>query len=403
MSTRTLTDARPRLRGDLLLSAPLQRGPGTVYLVKDPRNGRAFEIAQREHFLISRLDGARSLAQIGTEYAAAFGRRLGDGHWEQLLWLLHGRQLLAGSPADAAAPEPVRRVHRFRLVRDAAAVVDRVHGWVRFAIRGPVVLGVVLACAAMLAVLGLHLPELVDGFLGLGGQPWAIVAVFLLVWVSAALHELAHGVSARHFGCTVSGISMLTLSCTVDNLLYLQSRRRQAAIAASGALVNAAFLLPFAAAWLLLPAQSAVRAPLAGFLLVGAVQALVNLIPLAPLDGYRMLSYALRVTNLSGESRRFLQLSLWRLFGRGPGVAGYPYRAKVTYVSYGLWSAAVILLVGTGLTLICSAPLADHFGTSAAVIPGLIVVLTLAGWLARPSRIQAPQTTASVRGEAKDR
>ncbi|MER7419497.1 peptidase M50, partial [Micromonospora peucetia] len=102
MTGSGLLSKRPRLREDLIFSRPLQRGPDTVYLVKDRRSGRAFEITPKEQFLLRRLDGARSLAVLGAEYAAEYGRRLGDEHWTRLLWLLHERDLLAARPAGAA-------------------------------------------------------------------------------------------------------------------------------------------------------------------------------------------------------------------------------------------------------------------------------------------------------------
>ncbi|MFE3627822.1 peptidase M50, partial [Streptomyces goshikiensis] len=99
---------RPALRPDVLLSAPLLNGPATVHLVKDPVSGASFEIGPKEFFLVSRLDGSRSLAEIGAAYAQAFGRRLGEGNWQQLLALLGTRRLLAGGAAPAPPPPPPR-------------------------------------------------------------------------------------------------------------------------------------------------------------------------------------------------------------------------------------------------------------------------------------------------------
>ncbi|MGW0897905.1 hypothetical protein ACWD0G_13070, partial [Streptomyces goshikiensis] len=88
---------RPALRPDVLLSAPLLNGPATVHLVKDPVSGASFEIGPKEFFLVSRLDGSRSLAEIGAAYAQAFGRRLGEGNWQQLLALAQFICSFAGS------------------------------------------------------------------------------------------------------------------------------------------------------------------------------------------------------------------------------------------------------------------------------------------------------------------
>ena len=69
---------RPALRPDVLLGPARQRGPATIHRIKDPSSGSSFEIGVKEHFLIARLDGARSLDDIGEEYGRQFGRRLGE-------------------------------------------------------------------------------------------------------------------------------------------------------------------------------------------------------------------------------------------------------------------------------------------------------------------------------------
>ncbi|MDX3607820.1 peptidase M50, partial [Streptomyces sp. FL06-04B] len=96
---------RPALRPRVLLSDPLLDGAATVHLIKDAETGNSFKVGAKEHFLIARMDGEHSLAEIGEAYAGEYGRRLGDAHWQRLLALLGAKGLLAGAPRPKPAPQ----------------------------------------------------------------------------------------------------------------------------------------------------------------------------------------------------------------------------------------------------------------------------------------------------------
>jgi putative peptide zinc metalloprotease protein len=368
MTTDLLLAKRPRLRTDLLFSRELTRGATRVYLVKDRANNRAFEIAAKERFLLERLDGERSLAEIGDEYAGRFGRRLAAEHWTRLLWLLHQRELLDGGPvatADAAEAE--------RLVDRWARVLGRI-------VSRPVVVAIVVAIVGLLAALAVDVGDLWRAARPVTGRPWDIVAVVAVTWLSAALHEFAHGLAARHHGCTVGRINLFTLTCTVADYLYLPSRTGQVFIAAAGGLANGVFLLPFGLAWLLLPDGAPGRTTLAALVLVGSAQTLVNYVPLAPLDGYKMCGHALGMLNLAPESRRYL-----RRLGRG-----YPRAAAGWLAAYGVTWFVLVGVIAVGVVVVGGGFLAGPLGSAAYPAVAAVVGLTVAGWLARPRRTPAP-------------
>ena len=370
----TLLDNRPRVRPDLLFSRELSRGPERVYLVK-VRGGKAFEVAAKEHFLMRRLDGQRSLAEIGEEYAARFGRRLGPAQWSQLLGLLHHRGLLHDrGPLDPGAATGTA-ASTSALRRAAAAL-----GWL-FTVPAGAAIGVgLLAMYGYLAAVSPGLwraaaPAFVD---------WrSLVGLVAVTYVSAVLHELAHGLTAADAGCRAIRINLLALSCRVDDYLYLPSRARQIAIAAAGAVANSLFLVPFVVACQVSPAGSGAHRFAAAAVVVGAVQSLVNLVPVPPLDGYKILSHLLGAVDLAAESRRYVWSWLSR---RG---AGYPRRARLVLGLYGTaW------LVGAGAVMAAVAfaaglPLRPLLGDGAFAVSALVVSLTVAGWAAGRSRLTA--------------
>ncbi|MCZ7456591.1 peptidase M50 [Streptomyces sp. WMMC940] len=386
---------RPALRPGVLLSEPLLHGPDLVHLIKNTGSGRSFKIGPREHFLISRMDGTRTVEEIGADYAGRFGRRLGDSHWRSLLSLLGTRELLAGrtGPADApgdpapgTGPAPVagspagsasaaapgtepragsgRGLLRgsVRLVADANATAARLHRVTRHLLSPAALLPMLALTVLMEATLLLRIGELLDGAAALFTAPALLLAVATLLWLSTALHELAHGVLAHHQGGRVSEIGLrwrlpvVIMYCTVDDFLHLPGRRGRIATAGAGAAANLLFLLPFFAVWALAPLDHTTRQALGALLLLGSVQAFTMLLPLPPLDGYRIVAQLLGATGLAASTAVYLGL----LLRRSPAAARYPRRARRAYAAYTATVALTLVLLAAAVSAV-----AHHYLTTA--------------------------------------
>ncbi|MFC8074350.1 metalloprotease [Streptomyces sp. NPDC057307] len=340
---------RPCLRPDVLVSDAFLLGPRTVHLVKNPGSGKSYEVGVKEHFLIARMDGTRGLDELGAEYAAAYGKRLGDANWQQLLGLLGVRGLLEGGPevpATTVAELPRRTLLRgtLPLVADANATAERLHRAVGFLLAAPFMVPLLLLITAMEVVAVARLGELVDGAVALFTNPVLLAGAAALLWFSTALHELAHGVVARRYGGQVAEIGLrwrlpvVIMYCTVDNYLYLHTRRDRVATAVAGAVMNLAVLLPFCAVWLFAPVDDATGEALAGLLFLGSVQALAMLVPFPPLDGYKIAAQLCGATGLAASSREYVRLAV----RRDPAAKAYPRRARTAYLGYTLGSLLVL-------------------------------------------------------------
>ncbi|MFF3030577.1 metalloprotease [Streptomyces rubiginosohelvolus] len=349
---------RPALRPRVLLSDPLLDGAATVHLIKDADTGNSFKVGVKEHFLIARMDGERSLAEIGEAYAGEYGRRLGDAHWQRLLALLGAKGLLAGAPepkpvpqattpqAPASAPPEKRTLLRgsLPLVADADATTARLHRVFGFLLAPAALVPLLALVLAMEAVVVARSGELLLAVRGLIGNPVLLTGTAVLLWVSTALHELAHGVVARHYGGRVAEIGLrwrlpaVIMYCTVDDYLYLGTRRHRIATAAAGAVMNLVFLLPFCALWLFAPLDDATREAFAALLLLGSVQAFTMLVPLPPLDGYRIACQLAGATGLAASAGGYLRLAL----RRSPEAAAYPRRARIAYPAYAVATVLVL-------------------------------------------------------------
>ncbi|SCL19392.1 putative peptide zinc metalloprotease protein [Micromonospora pallida] len=360
MTTVETTWTRPRLRPGIVLGPGQWRGEKLVHHVKDPETGWYYRVGPREHFLLARMDGTRTLDELAAEYAEVFHRRLGPESWQQLFGMLHRRQLLDGAtdPAElarlaATAAESAAKAKRGPLsaripLFDPERLFDRVLPALRPVFTWWFVIPALATVLALIGYVALHLSELTAVVTG-GHRPLAaILAAVVITWAIVFLHECAHGLACRHFGGRVTEIGMMwrfpifAPYCKVDDVVLFTPRRR-VATAFAGIFVSLLALLPFAAIWLWAD-PGVLRDLAATILLFGTAAASIGLVPFLRLDGYYMLSHALNLVDLRADSYQF-----WgRLLRGGPRtVAGYRPRDRVVYATYGLASLlfGVTLLV----------------------------------------------------------
>ncbi|WP_432926548.1 M50 family metallopeptidase [Microbispora sp. CA-135349] len=337
MSPDTLRAARPRLREGVRLGPAVRSGPTLVHSVKEPVSGRYFQIGPSEFFIMARLDGVTTLAEIDRQYAVEFRRRLTDDHWAHILGTLGRRGLLSGSePPQAPAPEQRRRSLLY--VRLPVVAPERWLGRLEPRLRPlfspyavvPLLVAVVGMEIAVLARAG----DLWGATTRLGeGRPLVLAAVLLGVWLTVAVHEVAHGLTGTHFGGTATEIGvvwrfpMLAPYCRVNDIVFM-ARRHRVYVAFSGMFAGLVVLLPVAIAWPLLGGTAADAAGSA--LLLGSLSGLINLLPFFRLDGYAMLNHALGMRDLQGESLAYVR----GLLRRDRALPPYPRGQTRIYVIY---------------------------------------------------------------------
>jgi putative peptide zinc metalloprotease protein len=360
-SSADVAERRVLRSPDVVLGPGLWCGPTLTYAIKDQATGRRYQIGPREFFILSRLDGRRTLREIGEEYARAFNRRLGDAAWTQLLGLLAGRNLLAGTdrpPLDPRARGPRRGLTRLGpmtgryVLGEPSAYIARIYRRLFWLYRPVVMTPLLFALVAMDAYLALRVPVLVAGLPTLYHQPSLWMLGTLLLWTATAVHELGHGLTCRHYGGNASAVGLrwfgpvVAAFCAVDDVHLFPARRARVATAAAGAIGGQLFLLPFFALWLWLPIDRATHDALGAVLLFGVAQSLACYLPVAPLDGYHMLAHGLNVTNLAGEARRYVRMRLGAALRGMPVPVRYPRWAGPVYLGYGLaWLVCFAALV----------------------------------------------------------
>ena len=360
MTSAQLEDRRVARDPDVVLGPGFRRGPTVVHMVQNRATGDRYEIGPREYFVLSRLDGRRTLGEIGDEYAAAFRRHLGDASWGQLLGLLGARNLLAGAPRRSARPAKRTGFQRLGPMRgkyvfgDPSRLVARAYRRISWVYRPPVLVPLLVALAGMDVYLAAHLSSLATGVSTVLHQPSLAMLVTVLLWAGAAGHEFAHGLTCRHYGGNASAIGIrwygpvVAAFCTVDDVMLFPRRWGRVATAASGVVANHVFLAPFFVLWLALPAPDVTRDAIGALLLFGIGQALFNYLPMPTLDGLHMVAHLLGLSHLAEESRRYTRLRVTALLRRHPAPGGYPRWVRRTYLAFRVW----VLLAGTAFAVL---------------------------------------------------
>jgi putative peptide zinc metalloprotease protein len=393
---------RPRLRAEIIFGPPQRQGAAITYLLKDRSTGWFYRIGVREYFLLSRMDGSRSLEVLGEEYAAAFGRSMNPQSWQGLFRLLEQRQLLVGGSAtdrlEALKQERARKDkqenrglfrRRFPLLNPDRFLTVLSPG-VRFAYTRAFVLPAALCIVALEAfVLYNWHALLLDAWSG--RNPPVLASYLGLVILFMLLHELAHGLTCKRFGGSVREIGLLwrymllVPYCKIDDAMLFHNRWQRVATSCAGVFVNLLLLVPFGLLWQFAPLHSGIKALSALLLLWFNASIFLNLLPFVELDGYFMLNHALDMVDLRRSSYGFWRQELARLvLRRRTSSVTYARRERVIYRVYGLLSLLVTIGVCVGVEWIWFTTTNQWLGPFVAW--GLVLLIALVMFLRGPGR-----------------
>ncbi len=348
--------ARFRVRDDVMIGPPLLSGRSTVYYLKDRATGWFYRMGEKEVFIISRMDGTRTLAEISEDYYERFSRKLNAASWQSLIALLEQRQLLAHTFSAAGLAERRQMLisrksqgNRGFLRRRLALfnpdrLLDSLLVYLRFIFQPMVVLPTMMIIMAS-AVVMFGRWESIAATIWEGRSSYSVwIAAFLFFWLITAVHELAHGLSCKHYGGSVEEIGfiwrylMILPYCKIDDIMLCPQRRQRVYASFAGIFANLIFLPPLLLLWHFAPSDAVARFSALSMLFISGM-AIVNLIPFVELDGYFILNHALGFDNLRQEANTFWREVATRLIlRRGPGASGYHHSVRRVYVIYGLLS-----------------------------------------------------------------
>src|SRR2546425_9987394 len=204
-----MTTVAPKLRSDLVMSRQ-----GGFVVVKDPAAGRFFRFGEVDHFIASQFDGSTSVGEIRERTRQKSGAAPPPDVVEGFVAALGRLGVLETMEAGHAASAPQSRRLRggplaLRLSAfDPDPLLERLVGPVRLSFR-PYFVGVsVLVLLVALAIVIGRRAEIARD-LGRLYRVEAVLLAWLAIFVVAAVHEFAHGLTCKYFGGRVREMGFL--------------------------------------------------------------------------------------------------------------------------------------------------------------------------------------------------
>lgn len=321
-SSQTELEYRPCLR-QIKFGPPQKFGDKPSYFLKDLYTAQYFRIGEREHFLLSRMDGTQTLSDLGVAYAKRFGKRMGPESWAKIFGLVRERSLF--DDADTAELDRIREdvkvrsraspgplTKRLPLV-DPEAFLDRILPWVkglftlRFLLLG--IAAVVIAEILILPQMGSVLSAAWEARKGANPVIWPFL--YLFIFGVTVFHETAHGLTLRHFGGAVPEMGVIFRYggffpyTRIDDVVLLPRRYQQVAVAFAGTFVSLMAIVPLVAIWIIGSPEGSLRTLIALLLTSYHLAALTNLIPFIQLDGYHMMALMMGRPLLRIDARKY--------------------------------------------------------------------------------------------------
>lgn len=389
----------PRFRRDLITSTIEQSGT-VYYVIKDPVTRRFFRFREPEHFIAAALDGTVSLDGIQRRFRDRFGDEMPREKLEAFIDRLGELCLIESELTERELARRQREgsrggglMGRFLYLRIKAFDPDRFFDSlvprIGFLFTRRFVLLAILVTLVAVAIVASNW----DDYAAQVGEilvPRSILTFFIVMLLVTGLHELAHGVTCKHFGGRVHEMGFMLIyflpafySNVSDAWLFTEKRRRLW-VSFAGVFFQIFIWALAVIVWRMIDMETWLSEACCIAIATSGLTAVFNFNPLIKLDGYYLLSDMLDVPNLRREAFQYLGGSIKRLFSASTGeTRKVTSREKRIYLLYGVAAA----VYSFGLLLFIFVKIADFIfsqfhGSGLVVLLG-IMVLAFTGLLER--------------------
>jgi putative peptide zinc metalloprotease protein len=371
-------------------------------VVKDPVDGRMFQLEAWEEDVLPLLDGTRDLEQLAADLAARRPSKAMDvqamadyvesmrltgllerSEQESHLVMMDKLRTLRRRRIGKAEVVSVFQI-QFKLI-DPDRIMNRVLPWIRWWWSPAAVLGWLAIFVVVVGFLLYHWDLYWAGFFRLIDPTkntlgdW--LGLFALVFSVGIWHELGHGFTVKRFGGEVHDIGFMifyfepAFYCNVNESYLFPSAAHRIWTSLGGLYFELMLCSLALACWLATPAEWWIHGIALSLVFITGLGGLFNLNPLIKLDGYYVLMDWLDVPDLREHSFAFLgswcKRTLLRL-----EVARTPisrWRRRV-YLGYGAVAIVYTTLVLLFLYSMFRGWFLDWFGPAGYVV--LLAVIT---------------------------
>lgn len=374
----------PQRRDDLVVKAT---GEGE-YVVKLPTNGSYFQLGEVEHFLLAQLDGQSSPETVCQAFQQRFGEPLTPAEFDEFIAAIKPLGLLRGTEPDATAASQSDPDDEFetssgsgnllfyrRTLFNPDWLLNRLEPHLRFVwTRTFVALSSMAIVAAFIIVWNSRV-DLVSTFPR--AMRWeSMVMCWVTMITVTMIHEMAHGLTCKHYGGEVREIGVLLVFftpcffCNVSDAWLIPKKSHRLWVTLAGAWCDLCLWSVAVFIWRVTVQDTLINYIAWIVISICGGRILFNFNPLLRLDGYYLLSDWLEIPNLRQKANEhWMGTVRWLLWGADRPA---PHPRGGTLLAYGglIWLFALAFLdfVIFGIFKF----LGGHMG-----LPGLIITLAL--------------------------
>lgn len=322
----TAAENLPVYRAELVIQQIDESGK---YVLKDPRSGRFFEFREAECFLLRQLDGQQNAPQVCEAFESRFGESLTQEELNEFVQLVRRRGLVRESNEmrtdESSGAQPAHRKQsilywRKRLV-DPDRLLTKIEPFLSIFWTPAFAMFSALCIIVATTILWTHWHDFASDFQHV--LHWKTVAI---VWISllgiTACHELAHGLTCKHYGGEVHEIGFLMMFflpgmyCNVSDAWLFPERRKRLLVTLAGGYFELFLWSLSVFLWRLTAQDELINYVTFIIATVTGTRVLSNFNPLLKLDGYYLLSDLTGITNLRGRAIQYLKGNVrWLLWG----------------------------------------------------------------------------------------
>jgi multidrug resistance efflux pump len=346
----------PQLSSTLIVSQQQGGDGGTIFVVKNPVTQRFFRFREHEFYVAQQLDGATPPETIRQRVSDRFGASVPLAVVTQFIEQLRRIGLLESDTDKTVLPQKRRgSLLYWRLTSiDADAFLGLLADKLRFMFTP----GFVLVSAALIGwALGIVLANGAEIAVDLGGlyNLHSLLLVWVVVMCVIIAHELAHGLTCKHFGGSVHELGVLllffqpTLYCNVSDAWLFPEKTKRLWVSFAGAYCELVLWALATACWCVFDPSTPLSSLSLVVMATSGVKSIFNFNPLIKLDGYYLLSDYLEIPNLRQRAGAYWKDRLQHWWGaKHKEVTSIMPRERRIYLIYGLLAMAYsyLLLVG---------------------------------------------------------
>ncbi|NKI19201.1 HlyD family efflux transporter periplasmic adaptor subunit [Spongiibacter sp. KMU-166] len=343
----------PRLRSDLIIARTDTAGQQR-YTIKVPDTEQYFQLGEDEYRIICLMDGSRNISALMAACEQELGLEIAARPLWEFVKILNKSHCLVvpGAATQTKKQKPLssslkNAFYINKHVFNPDRMLDYLEPRLRFLFTPGFLILVAVAFVVSVGIILSHTDRFIFELSSLGSVS-GFISLYFAAAVVTALHEIAHGLTCKHFGGRVPSMGalliLLTFPCfytDVSDAWLFENKRQRIWVTAAGVIFESFLWSAATLLWLVTETDALIHQICLGVMISSAMGMLLSANPLLKFDGYYLISDALEIPNLRSKSMAYTSIYLGTFFGGSAGqLPRVSPREKRIFLIYG---CAVIL------------------------------------------------------------